>query len=113
MTVETTVGLIHGDCLEVMPTLDAESIDAIVTDPPYGLEFMGKEWDRMDTRQPGDSTYQTVANPYGRSRVRHGYGRRQGRPSRNGTTAGPSKPSVSPSRAPTSSPSAGPERSIV
>lgn len=35
----------HGDCLEVMPTLGAESIDAIVTDPPYGLGFMGKAWD--------------------------------------------------------------------
>lgn len=35
----------HGDCLEVMATLDAESIDAIVTDPPYGLGFMGKHWD--------------------------------------------------------------------
>ena len=35
----------HGDCLTVMPTLEADSIDAIVTDPPYGLEFMGKDWD--------------------------------------------------------------------
>ena len=35
----------QGDCLVVMPTLDAESVDAIVTDPPYGLEFMGKDWD--------------------------------------------------------------------
>jgi site-specific DNA-methyltransferase (adenine-specific) len=34
-----------GDCLEVLKTLDAESIDAIVTDPPYGLAFMGKKWD--------------------------------------------------------------------
>ncbi len=34
-----------GDCLDIMPTLDAESIDAIVTDPPYGLGFMGKAWD--------------------------------------------------------------------
>jgi site-specific DNA-methyltransferase (adenine-specific) len=25
--------------------MDADSVDAIVTDPPYGLEFMGKEWD--------------------------------------------------------------------
>jgi len=36
-----------GDCREVMATMDANSIDAIVTDPPYGLEFMGKEWDRL------------------------------------------------------------------
>ena len=37
--------IICGDCLEVMPTLKAESIDSIVTDPPYGLSFMGKDWD--------------------------------------------------------------------
>jgi len=36
-----------GDCLHVMPGLEPASIDAIVTDPPYGLEFMGKEWDRL------------------------------------------------------------------
>ncbi len=35
----------HGDCREVMAMLDAESIDAIVSDPPYGLSFMGKGWD--------------------------------------------------------------------
>ena len=35
-----------GDCLAVMPTLPADSVDAIVTDPPYGLSFMGKDWDR-------------------------------------------------------------------
>lgn len=34
-----------GDCLEVMRTIDAGSVDAIVTDPPYGLGFMGKDWD--------------------------------------------------------------------
>ena len=28
-----------------MRAMEAESIDAIVTDPPYGLSFMGKEWD--------------------------------------------------------------------
>lgn len=39
------VTVYHGDCLAVMAELPAESVDAIVTDPPYGLEFMGKEWD--------------------------------------------------------------------
>lgn len=34
-----------GDCLEVMPTLPANSFDSIVCDPPYGLSFMGKAWD--------------------------------------------------------------------
>jgi len=35
----------QGDCLEVIPTLEDNSIDAIVTDPPYELGFMGKKWD--------------------------------------------------------------------
>jgi hypothetical protein len=37
--------IIHGDCREVLAGLDAESVDAIVTDPPYELGFMGKAWD--------------------------------------------------------------------
>ena len=40
-----TIDIHHGDCREVMATLDAESVDAIVCDPPYGLSFMGKGWD--------------------------------------------------------------------
>jgi DNA modification methylase len=39
--------LLNGDCREVMAAMDAASVDAICTDPPYGLEFMGKEWDRL------------------------------------------------------------------
>jgi len=41
--------LLIGDCIEQMKTLEADSVDAIVTDPPYGLEFMGKEWDGFGT----------------------------------------------------------------
>lgn len=37
--------LYRGDCLEVLPTLEPGGIDAVVTDPPYGLSFMGKDWD--------------------------------------------------------------------
>jgi len=35
----------EGDCLNIMPTLETESVDSIVCDPPYGLSFMGKDWD--------------------------------------------------------------------
>jgi site-specific DNA-methyltransferase (adenine-specific) len=35
----------HGDCLDVMRGMPDNSIDAVVTDPPYGLSFMGKRWD--------------------------------------------------------------------
>jgi DNA modification methylase len=35
----------HGDCLDVLKTFADCSVDAVVTDPPYGLSFMGKRWD--------------------------------------------------------------------
>lgn len=42
-----SIRLLHGDCLIELPKLAAagERFHAVVCDPPYGLEFMGKEWD--------------------------------------------------------------------
>ena len=37
--------LLLGDCLDKLKELDDNSVDSIVTDPPYGLAFMGKKWD--------------------------------------------------------------------
>ena len=37
--------LINADCIEAMKELPENSIDSIVTDPPYGISFMGKAWD--------------------------------------------------------------------
>lgn len=37
--------VVLGDNLEKLKALDENSIDAVVTDPPYGLKFMGKRWD--------------------------------------------------------------------
>jgi len=37
--------LFEGDCLSVLKGLPDNSVDSIVTDPPYGLSFMGKKWD--------------------------------------------------------------------
>lgn len=34
-----------GNCLEVMKDIPNNSIDSVVTDPPYGLKFMGNKWD--------------------------------------------------------------------
>lgn len=42
--------ILQGDCIELMAEISADSIDACVTDPPYGIGFMGKEW---DTFKPG------------------------------------------------------------
>lgn len=38
--------IINADCLAILETIATDSIDAIVTDPPAGIGFMGKEWDR-------------------------------------------------------------------
>lgn len=41
--------LLQGDALDLLPELRAASIDAVVTDPPYGIGLRGEPWDR----QPG------------------------------------------------------------
>lgn len=40
-----TARIITGDCLDVMAGMEPASVDAIVTDPPYGLNFMARDWD--------------------------------------------------------------------
>jgi len=39
------INLYNMDCMEFMATQPDNSIDAVITDPPYGLSFMGKKWD--------------------------------------------------------------------
>lgn len=47
----------HADCLDVLPRLDADTIDAVITDPPYGITIRSMAWDsprRLDpVRPPG------------------------------------------------------------
>ena len=45
--------ILTGDCVEVMAAMAPNSVDAVVCDPPYGLEFMGKEWDAFRVDDPG------------------------------------------------------------
>lgn len=42
---DATVTVWAGDCLDVLRRLPEASVDAVVTDPPYLLGFMGREWD--------------------------------------------------------------------
>jgi DNA modification methylase len=37
----------EGECVEVMSKWGENTVDAFVLDPPYGLEFMGKDWDKL------------------------------------------------------------------
>jgi DNA modification methylase len=41
----SNITLLNGDCLVKLQELDDNSVDSIVTDPPYGIDFMGKKWD--------------------------------------------------------------------
>jgi len=71
--------IIVGDCIEAMRALPEASIDAVVCDPPYGLEFMGKEWDApwkdkaivRDPATEGGAQDGAGGNAYSRSRVRY------------------------------------------
>ena len=49
---DATVTLHAGDCLDVLRELPDASVDAVVTDPPYGLGFMGREWDDLPPGEP-------------------------------------------------------------
>jgi DNA modification methylase len=78
---DDSLALHHGDCIEVMRGMSEASVDAIVTDPPYGLEFMGKAWD-APWKQSGDVVMNPASlggyqdgnggNGYTRSRIRLG-----------------------------------------
>jgi len=48
-----TIRLRLGDCVEVLKSMKPGEIGAIICDPPYGLEFMGKEWDKLDWQAGG------------------------------------------------------------
>ncbi len=45
--------IICGDCIEVMKDWPGNCIDTIITDPPYALGFLGKDWDTFDKSQFG------------------------------------------------------------
>ena len=56
------------DSLQFLPTLQANSIDVVITDPPYGLQFMGKDWDApWKDHQPSKASdldgFRRAANP--------------------------------------------------
>jgi DNA modification methylase len=74
---DDAVTLWHGDCLDVLRTLPDSSVDSVVTDPPYGLGFMGKAWDDLPPGLPWARECLRVLKPgghllaFGGSRTSH------------------------------------------
>ena len=58
------VTVYHGDCLDIMPQLDAASIDAVVTDPPYGINL---DYDAYEDTEDKWTTLMDAAVPMMRS----------------------------------------------
>lgn len=48
--------VLHGDCLELLADLQASSVDAVVCDPPYGINFQGRRWDGRAIRESAATT---------------------------------------------------------
>ena len=62
--------ILHGDCVEVMRCMEECSVDAVVCDPPYGLEFMGREWDKLwATRDKSEDLSGKSSSPFLAARV--------------------------------------------
>ena len=47
-TIKSTFQLFNDDCLQKMKDLDDDSIDLILTDPPYNINHNNLEWDKID-----------------------------------------------------------------
>ena len=57
--------LYHGDCLIEMSKIEDNSVDTVITDPPYGLSFMGKTWDYDVPQVPTFQAMLRVLKPGG------------------------------------------------
>lgn len=70
---DESVTLHHGDCLDVLRELPDNSVDAVITDPPYGIRFMGKAWDGADIEERTIRGRETSPMPAGVGGPQGGY----------------------------------------
>ncbi len=85
--------VIHSDCLLALRSMPDDSVDSIISDPPAGIAFMGKEWDNFsgvpktyDSEAERNKAYDNIgkgASPYGFS----GASLKPGKKERNGFIA--------------------------
>ena len=70
---EELATIYHGDCIDVMCELPDGSVDAVVTDPPYGIRFMGESWDGTDIVKRRERGKETSPMPEGVGGPNGGY----------------------------------------
>ncbi len=69
MKTKKRLQLLHGDCREILASLNENSISCVITDPPYNYEFIGRNWDhdeiqrRMERIQDSSTLVKNI--PYG------------------------------------------------
>lgn len=68
--------ILHGDNIELLKELSDNSVDSIVTDPPYGIRFMGKSWDSFDIIEKGNQrdNYKVGEKRAATGRTKTGFG---------------------------------------
>lgn len=68
-----SVSILIGDMRERLKELPDASVDSVVCDPPYGLEFMGKEWDKFgDVRRANRGAVHNMVNANGKPKFKRG-----------------------------------------
>ena len=69
-----SIRLWYADCKDLMSQWEENRFDSIVTDPPYGLEFMGKEWDKLESQKHNEPYSEKEAGGLGgyKHHIRYG-----------------------------------------
>jgi site-specific DNA-methyltransferase (adenine-specific) len=67
------ISVLHGDCRDLLPTMEADTFDAIVTDPPYHLNSIVKRFGSTTSETPGKVVERINARADGYARVARGF----------------------------------------
>lgn len=65
------VALLQGDCVDVMKAMLTKErgwggqLDAVVTDPPYGIDWLSEDWDKYDRREAEEKAEAEPLRDYG------------------------------------------------
>ena len=70
--MSSEIKIIHDDCLKTLSKIKDNSIDSVISDPPYGYSFGGNEWDKLEIDSDWKN-YNEVTNPQGAFETEKGF----------------------------------------